>query len=129
LPIQGGQLADNRQQIRFRASDQLPAPGAVWHYYQSNAQETQGTFVYYRVIIKDVSASQPGGVCLHFFVPVATINGCGIAVDSQYLGFIPQYFVELMPNLNVFDTLLICESGVNFQELMPRAAWLLEQSC
>jgi hypothetical protein len=36
-----------------------------------------------------------------------------VGVDSQYLGFIRQYLAELMPNLNVFDTLPTWQSGVN----------------
>jgi hypothetical protein len=41
------------------------------------------------------------------FLSDATINGCGIGVDSQYLGFIREYLAEFTPNLNVFDTLPI----------------------
>jgi hypothetical protein len=49
---------------------------------------------------------QPAGRRRHpLFLSDATINGCGVGVDSQYLEFIRQYLAELMPNLNVFDTL------------------------
>jgi hypothetical protein len=53
--------------------------------------------------------------------PDATKNGCGVGVDSQYLEFIRQYLAELMPNMNVFDTLPTWQSGANFLKLIPRA--------
>jgi hypothetical protein len=53
------------------------------------------------------------------FCSDATINGCGVGVDSQYLGFICEYLAEVTPNLNVFDTLPIWESEANFLKLMP----------
>ena len=32
----------------------------------------------------------------------ATINGCGVGVGHEYLGFNRQYLAALIPNLNVF---------------------------
>ena len=36
------------------------------------------------------------------FFPDATINGCGVGVGHEYLGFNRQYLAALIPNLNVF---------------------------
>jgi hypothetical protein len=51
----------------------------------------------------------------------ATINGCGVVVGHEYLGFNRQYLAALIPNLNVFYTLPIWQSGVKNLGLMPRA--------
>ena len=51
----------------------------------------------------------------------ATINGCGVGVGHEYLGFNHQYVAALIRNLNVFYTLPIWQSGVNILGLMPRA--------
>jgi hypothetical protein len=80
-----------------------------------------------REIIWDVSANQPGGVGLHFFYD-ATINGCGVGVDSQYLGFIREYLAELTPNLNVFDTLpMNVFDTLPLAGMLPAALLLLEK--
>jgi hypothetical protein len=39
------------------------------------------------------------------------------------LGFIREYLAELIPNLNVFDTLPIWQNGANVLKLMPRAVF------
>ena len=54
----------------------------------------------------------------------ATINGYGIGVGHEYLGFNHQYLAALICYLNVFYTLPICQSGVNILGLMPRAGSL-----
>ncbi len=55
------------------------------------------------------------------FLSDASINGCGVGVDSHYLGFIRECLAERIPNLNVFDTVPIWQSRANFLKLMPRA--------
>jgi hypothetical protein len=72
-----------------------------------------------REIFWDVSANQPGGAST--FSSDETINGCSVEIDSHYLGFIREYLAELTPNMNVFDTLPIWQSGANFLKLMPLA--------
>ncbi len=49
------------------------------------------------------------------------INGWGVGVGNQYLGFIRRYLPAVMRDLNVFDTLPIWQNGVNFLGLMTQA--------
>ena len=47
----------------------------------------------------------------------ATINGCGVGVGHEYLGFNRQYLAALIPNLNVFTANLHFANMANFANM------------